>query len=467
MPFDEDADRREFDAADGSALPRREFVLLLAAAVALQAIAWLVISQVFVAREWGYVPTIVGDVSHYADVGLRVIFGEWPYSQFPYEYPPLSILLFLLPPLKSTLAAFHLWFGVQIILIGMVAAAVTTAAAARIWQGLERPLAAAVALAVAVVAAGAIAVDRFDGAVALVLALAVLCIVYRRWALAGLILGLGFSLKIMPIAVVPLVLVLARTRRRVFWSLLAAVLAGVVPFMPFALHDPSGIASSFLGMQVGRGLQIESVAASPFLIVQVLHHAAATVIVPPDGSYEIRAAGTALVERLAPLAVFALLAVVYCGVWRSRHALRASAEGVPVTVLAVMLATIVGNKVLSPQYLLWVLPLVALCLVGRSRLSKIAGALMMLALVLTLVEIPDLYMDLTSRYPEPQLVIAARNAALVAAFVVAVVAVWRLRGNDLESAAAPTGGRSATTTACCTSSTRSSQASASRSAARV
>jgi len=240
-----------------------------------------------------------------------------------------------------------------------------------------------------------------------------------------------------------------------------------VPFMPFALHDPSGIASSFLGMQVGRGLQIESVAASPFLIVQVLHHAAATVIVPPDGSYEIRAAGTALVERLAPLAVFALLAVVYCGVWRSRHALRASAEGVPVTVLAVMLATIVGNKVLSPQYLLWVLPLVALCLVGRSRLSKIAGALMMLALVLTLVEIPDLYMDLTSRYPEPQLVIAARNAALVAAFVVAVVAVWRLRGNDLESAAAPTGGRSATTTACCTSSTRSSQASASRSAARV
>ncbi|MEI6726229.1 MAG: hypothetical protein WCN81_08415, partial [Actinomycetes bacterium] len=185
MPFDEDADRREFDAADGSALPRREFLLLLAAAVALQAIAWLVISQVFVAREWGYVPTIVGDVSHYADVGLRVIFGEWPYSQFPYEYPPLSILLFLLPPLKSTLAAFHLWFGVQIILIGMVAAAVTTAAAARIWQGLERPLAAAVALAVAVVAAGAIAVDRFDGAVALVLALAVLCIVYRRWALAG------------------------------------------------------------------------------------------------------------------------------------------------------------------------------------------------------------------------------------------------------------------------------------------
>jgi hypothetical protein len=437
MPFDGGGGRREVDAAGGPVLPRREYLLLLAAAAALQAIAWLVVFQLFVALKWGYVPTIVGDVSHYAEVGVRVIYGRWPYSEFPYEYPPLSILLFLLPPLKSTLAAFHLWFGVQMIVIGMLAAVATTAAAARIWPGLERPLAAAVALAVAVVAAGAIAVDRFDGAVALVLALAVLCITYRRWTLAGLILGLGFSLKLMPIVVVPLVLVLAHTRRRIFWALLAAALAAVVPFVPFVLHDPSGIASSYVGMHLGRGLQIESVAASPFLIVQVLHHAAVTVTVPPDGSYEIHATGTALVERVAPLAVLVLLAVVYGGVWRSRHALRAGAEGVPVTMLAVMLATIVGNKVLSPQYLLWVLPLVALCLVERSALSKIAGALMLLALVLTQVEIPHLYMELTSRYPEPQLVIAARNAVLVAAFVVAVVAVWRLR--DPESPSAPTG----------------------------
>ncbi len=407
--------------------PRRELVLLLVASAALQGVAWLVIYGVFVSLRWGYVPTVTGDLSHYADVGLRVVYGQWPYSDFPYEYPPLSILLFMLPHPTSTLQVFHFWFGVQMIVIDVVTAVVTTAVAVRLWLGLERALATALALAVVVVAGGALAIDRFDGAVALVLALAMLCIVYRRWTLAALVLGLGFSLKLTPIAVLPLVLVLATTRRKVVWAGLAGALAAVLPFLPFVLHDASGVRTSFLGSQLSRGLQIESIAASPYLIVQVLSHRAVTVTVPPGGSTTISGAGSTLVESLAPVTVFLLLVLVYWGVWRSREALRSSHEGIPVTVLACMLATMVGNKVLSPQHLLWVLPLVALCLVGRQLLSKIAGGLMLGALVITHIEIPHLFMQLPSHYPLPQLVVVSRNAVLVAAFVVAVVAVWRLR----------------------------------------
>jgi len=407
-------------------LARRELVLLLAAAAALQAIAWVVVYQVLVANKWGYVPWLGSDTALYADRGLRVTGGQWPYTEFPFEYPPLSLLFFVLPPLRSTLAVYHAWFGAQMIVIDALTAIVTTVVATRVWPGLARPLAAAAALAAAVIAAGAVAIDRFDGAVALVLAVAMLCLVYRRWALAGLVIGLGFSLKLMPIVLLPLVLVLARTRRRVVWATVAALVGAIGPFLPFLIHDAAGVRSSLFGAQIGRGLHIESVAASPFLLLQVLRPGT-VAIVPPSASLTISGSGTGLVESAAPLTVLLLLAVAYWMVWRARETLRSRPEGIPVAALAVVLAALCGNKVLSPQHLLWILPLVALCLVGRPLLPKVAAGLLLCAFVLTQIEYPGMYWRQVDLDPTPLLVIAARNALMVAALVVTVIAVWKLR----------------------------------------
>ena len=120
-------------------LARRELVLLLAAAAALQAIAWVVVYQVLVANKWGYVPWLGSDTALYADRGLRVTGGQWPYTEFPFEYPPLSLLFFVLPPLRSTLAVYHAWFGAQMIVIDALTAIVTTVVATRVWPGLARP----------------------------------------------------------------------------------------------------------------------------------------------------------------------------------------------------------------------------------------------------------------------------------------------------------------------------------------
>ena len=402
----------------------------MAAAAAIQVIAWLIILQLFaVVLKWGYPPRNVSpDVVHYADVATRVLIGrQWPYSAFPFEYPPLSILLFLLPPVRGTLANYHHWFAVQMIAIDAITAVVTTAAAMRIWRGAVRPLTTALVLAVAAVAMGAFAVQVFDGAVALVLALAVLCLVYRRWTLAALTIGLGFSLKLMPIVMLPLALILAGTRRKALWALLAGVVAAVTPFVPFLLHDEGAIRSALFGAQVGRGLQIESVAASPYLVTELAHHGAVTVTVPPGGSLTINAVGTGLVGSLAPLTVLLLLVVVYWAVWHSREALRRSSEGVPVAALAAILAALCGNKVLSPQHLLWILPLVALCLGSRALLPKIAAVLLLCAMALTQVEFPGMYLRQVHLDPAPLVVIPARNALLVVAFALTVAAVWKLR----------------------------------------
>ena len=80
--------------------------------------------------------------------------------------------------------------------------------------------------------------------------------------------------------------------------------------------------------------------------------------------------GSAHVAALSPLLVLALLAVVYALVWRARRALRERPEAVVLAALTALLAVLVGNKVLSPQHLLWVLPLTALCLVARPLLTQ-------------------------------------------------------------------------------------------------
>jgi hypothetical protein len=422
-------------------LATRDRLLLMTAAAALQAIAWLVILQIFYAvLKWGYNPNLVSpDATHYADVGLRSLGGQYAYSDFPFEYPPLSILFFILPPLRGTLATYHHWFSAQMIAIDAITAAVTAAAAARIWNSLARPLATAAAFAVAVIAMGAIALQTFDGAVALVISLAVLCLVCRRWALAGLSIGLGFALKLMPIVLLPLALILAPTRRKAVWALLAGVAGAVVPFVPFVLHDAAGVKSSLFGAQIARGLQIESVAASPYLIASVLHRGAVSVTVPPGGSLTINGAGTGLVQKLAPLTVLLLLAVVYWAVWHSRVTLRGRLDYVPAAALAAILATLLGNKVLSPQHLLWILPLVALCLVGREVLPRIAAALLLLAMVLTQVEFPGMYERQIRLDPAPLLVISARNVLLVAAFALMVAGLWRLRRQEPGVASAPVG----------------------------
>ena len=227
-------------AAECAAPPEhsvRDTLLVIAVAILLQGAAWLFIYQVPVAQGWGYVPWPEDDRSYYATIGDQARSGHWAYSDFPFEYPPLALVLFQTPPLNGTLEAYERWFSLQMIAIGALAAAMTAAIALRLWTGAGRPLAAVAALALATVAAGALAAGRFDGAVALLVVTTVTCVVYRRWALAGLAVGLGFSLKLVPIVLLPLVLILAARRRPVAWTLAAAAAAALLPFAPFVLRD--------------------------------------------------------------------------------------------------------------------------------------------------------------------------------------------------------------------------------------
>jgi hypothetical protein len=86
------------------------------------------------------------------------------------------------------------------------------------------------------------------------------------------------------------------------------------------------------------------------------------------------------------------------------------------------------GKVLSPQYMLWLVPLGALAFAWR--LHALAAAVAAAAVV-TLVEFPARYFDLVDRDPFPVAVVAARNLVLLGVLALALRALASARQQQL------------------------------------
>ena len=402
--------------------PGRETALIVAAAVAFTAVAWAFLIWLLRAGGPWYGFFDVSDITVYFDYALKVAAGQAVYRDFSFEYPPLALPLFTLPP-HGDPASYPNWFAAEMILLCSAAAALTGATAAALWRGLARPLAAAGAYAAAVLAAGAITANRYDVAVALTLAACLFFLARRHTTAAGAALGVGVALKLTPGLLLPLVLIVAETRRRALYALAGFIVFALVPFVPF-LGRFDGL-TNIITYHAQRPLQIESVPGTPYLIAGS-RGAWGIGTGNSFGSQSLAGPGSELVARLSVWVGLLLVAGVYVLVWRRRALLRAAPQYIPLAALACVLAFTVCNKVLSPQFLVWTLPLLALVLVGDGRWQRATGALTLLAIALTQVEFPDLYWRMVALESGPVWVVVVRNLVLVAAAVCAALAMWKL-----------------------------------------
>jgi hypothetical protein len=402
------------------------------AAVAFQAVVWAFLIWLLRTDGPWYYFFDVSDIVVYLDYAQKVAAGQRVYLDFPFEYPPLALPLFTLP-YHGDPVAYPRWFAGEMILLSSAAAALTGATAAALWRGLARPLAAGGAYAAAVLAAGAITANRYDVAVALTLAACLFFLARRHTTAAGAALGVGLALKLTPGMLLPLVLIVAETRRRTLYALAAFLVFAIVPFLPF-LGRFDGL-TNIITYHARRPLQIESVPGTVYLIAGA-RGAWDIGTGNSFGSQSLAGPGSELVARLSVWVGLLLVAGVYVLIWRRRALLRAEPEFIAVSALACVLAFTVCNKVLSPQFLCWTLPLVALVLVGRSGLQRLAGVLTLLAIALTQIEFPDLYWRVVALESGPVWVVVLRNLVLVAAAVTAAVAVWKLPATAEEAGTA-------------------------------
>jgi hypothetical protein len=328
-----------------------------------------------------------------------------PYRDFPFEYPPLALALMILPRLVARdLPRYRLAYGVcaavLVLASGVVAAALSRRLGARgpaqPWHG----------LALFTLAVGPILVGRFDALPALLVGLALVCVLDRRPFSAGLVLGAAVLAKLYPLLLtVPWLALLGHDRR---WREALRLSAGVTLAVgalsaPFLWVAPQSFLASTLSYEQ-RPFQIESTVGSLVVLSE-----GRSVISAAAGSFNVLtpAALDALWSLALPLGIAGLAMLILRGPTEAAAAETARAERYVVWTSTAILWILLTSKVLSPQYLIWLMPLATLVPRRSSRAWALAAA------VLTQIYYPYLYGLLTAEgSPSVAALVVIRNGAL-------------------------------------------------------
>jgi len=393
--------------------------------IALLGSAWALLHVGF------YAEGAIVDTPVYRSYGEAVLDGEVPYRDFAVEYPPAALPAFVLPSLAP--ASYDASFEALMLACGAAAVAFVALALAALDAPPARLYGAVVFMALAPLAVGSVILTRYDLWPAALCAAALAAFVSGRSRLGFGVLAVAVAAKVYPLVLLPLALLYAgrgpivkgpgpgtgppATRPRavkeaaVGLGVFAAVLALLV--VPFALVSPAGLTDSF-ERQAGRPLQIESL-GSAFLLAANQLGVYTPAVVSSHGSQNL--AGS--VPDLLATVQTAVQALVIGSVWiLFARSLRGSDEFLAAAAAAVV-AFVAFGKVLSPQFLIWLLPLVPL--VARRR-GVAASALLALALVLTQLWFPSRYWEMVSLSPAGWLVLV-RDLTLVALFATLLGAI--------------------------------------------
>ena len=217
-------------------------------------------------------PGIV-DTPVYRLYGERITDGSLPYSDFDVEYPPGSLVAFVIPALlSSTPSGYDTIFQTLMILALAVASALVVVALGALGASTGRTALAVGAFWAGIALLGPFLLTRFDIFAAAVTLGAVCAILHRRRVLGPVLLGLAIATKIYPAVLVPLLVARAAReggRAAAVRALVLSLGTALLVYLPFLVVAPTGVGHS-VWRQVGRPLQIESLGASVLL---ALHHA--------------------------------------------------------------------------------------------------------------------------------------------------------------------------------------------------
>jgi hypothetical protein len=403
------------------------------------------------------------DVTIYQAYGSRMLDGEMPYRDFKMEYPPGASLMFVLPatrvvegasgerlswaPPNAPARRYYRGFT-SLVLLLLAAVVVLTA----LTLAAMRRSAAATLLSLAVVAfsplmIGQVVPERFDVLPAALTAAALAASVRGHYRLGGAMLGLGAATKVYPALLVPVLVIVVLRQRRVREALFvagAAIGSAVVVFLPFAVASLSGTFGS-LRDQFREGLQIESFASSVLVITFHVGEKLPALGLPSPSELSTQPAkagltrlvlggpGVHATEKVMPVLLACALCILMVSLFRSRGDAREDLLRYSAATVTIVL---VLGTILSPQYVVWLIPLIPL-VGGRS--GTLAILFFVVAAALTNVWIPDGYFEYQDGLPAgPASLLLARNLALLAtgiAMLWPVVLSWHRGRHRPEEAA--------------------------------
>ena len=409
---------------------RHRFWLVVAAFLLAQLLLWFVLFQ----RFW-FAEKASSSVYLYFIYGQRIASGLVPYRDFYLEYPPVVAPVFYLPYLLSgpDYGRYFYWYEIETLVFSAGITIMLSLAVRQYSRSLKTLAAVLLTYVLCVAATGSLVQVRFYLMIGFMVVASLVLYLHGRPLVAWSFLGIGAMLKLVPLLLAPLYLISDHRRGRRGWVGPAVMGAtSLLIALPFLLTAPAGLARSFLD-QSSRPVQLESTWALPFLWARQL------LAVPvrtefTHGSDNIISSHTGVISLLSAVLLLAALAWGYYEFYlvsRDAGGGPAAAGGRMelVRFAAVALLTfILLGKVFSPQYVIWLLPLIPL-VTGAGR-RWVAG-LFAGALLLTQYEFPYRYPKLVQMQGFMVGTVTLRDL-LLAAMLVVLLAPWKLKRKPIE-----------------------------------
>ncbi len=386
---------------------RKHLFILAAIFIVTRILCFLI-----VAPNWSDIPI-------YSRYSENILDGQTPYRDFEVEYPPLALLIFMIPGLLAKiLGSYFVSFRLLIMLFDF----------GNMWMinklannspGRSKAIAFKHLLIYLILTGLAFQLlyDRLDIAVAFMIMLSVyFATIKNAWFTAYLMIWIAALAKIFPVILLPLFLITqAKNKRKkrepiVDFALALLAFVGVV-IVSGLWFGPWWI--SVLSYHGGRGIQVES-------IFGMIASVAALFGVPYSinhnfGSFNIENSFTPFLATLSP---FVMLAAIIFGYYLYYLSINYSKDKLQVNqvlisgILILLLMFIIANKVMSPQYLLWLYPFVSLYYLHQK--SEICTMICWsIIAIFTAILFPFYYPDMVMQKPMGVSLLIIRNLSLL------------------------------------------------------
>ncbi|MBX7548728.1 glycosyltransferase 87 family protein [Streptomyces sp. NPDC004232] len=342
--------------------------------------------------------------------------GTFPLDDVTWQYPPAAALPVLAPAALPFLSYEHAFF-----MLAFLADALVLWLLVRPGPRPGRSLRGAWVWVAGVPLLGPTVYARYDVMVTAV-AVAALLAGVRHPRVMGALTAFGALLKVWP------ALLLVGCFRRRAWASAAITAAGLAAV--FAVSMPGAFA--FLSFQRDRGTEVESLGALVFHVAR--HFGWSGQVLLNYGSIEFLGPHVDQVSTAALALTGA--AFGWLLLWRLRVARRTPTVLADAAFTAVLLFT-VTSRVISPQYLVWLVGVAAVCLSYRASRMGAPALMVVVASFVTVLEFPLGFVHVVTSDRYGVLLMVVRNGLLAVAALTAGRRLWRATVTPLPTTPLP------------------------------
>lgn len=354
----------------------------------------------------------IQDIMRYRDIGMDVRAAMTGIGTLKSEYPPLALLLFFMTGSMSGVPFAAAWICLIVLMLGM-----TVVYALKYLEPRAAPFLLLACLLLPFLLSSELVFARYDILVMFLLFLAWKSHQRTLYTHSALFLALATCLKLVPILALPLLFFATPEKNRIAIVRGLLIGLGIGLVLPFLLIGPGPSLSAVSPMLQYHGLrnvQVESMWSSLQLLLSnlgghrvVLENASMSMNNPALGGWVVPLSAVLILSGVAVIALFC------------RNAQRTARF--PSAFLATFLWALACTPVLSPQYFVWIVPLLLVCAFDalssmRWMRGNVLVAFVVSISLLTRWIFPDHYGDLLDQHTlKPLLVLVVRNTLVVCA----------------------------------------------------